>query len=228
MSLLEFRGAAVTGEERMLLRPADVSVEPGERVVVFGGAGSGKHLLLKLAAGVLVPDEGRVLLNDPIAGRAPVGYVTNEGGLLNNMTLLENAVLPGVYHRRHDLAAAVKRARGLFSELGLADQVDHRPTQASAAARRLTQFVRAFMAEPALFVLDDPFDDVDAATARVVRRLLEDIAGRKASAAIVGTGRPGPYLDWGSRFVMLSGGTIKLFGGREDLSEDPEARVFLQ
>ncbi len=229
MSLLEFRRAAVEGEERTLLRAVDVSVEAGERVVVFGGPSSGKHLFLRLAAGAREPDEGRVLLKDPVPGRAaPVGYVTNEGGLLNNMTLLENAVLPGVYHGQRRLSEAADKARALFQELGVGAHADHRPAQASAAARRLAQFVRAFMVEPALFVLDDPLDDVDAATVRTIRRLLQDIGSRKESAAIVGTGRPGRYLEWGSRFILLTAGEAKLFSGREDLGGDPEARVFLQ
>ena len=174
MSLLDFRGVSLAEGEGVFLRDVDVSVGSGDRLVVFGPAGSGKGTFLRLAAGTLEPSSGSVSLEPPRPGRpAPVGFVRNEGGLLSNLSLLHNVMLPAVYHGLLDPAEAQRRARRLLEELGVSGQAHRRPALASVSARRLTQLARALLVEPAVFVLEDPLSDVDAPAARTIRRVLE-------------------------------------------------------
>ncbi len=216
------RGVGLDDGEHVPLHGVDLSVEAGDRVVVFGGSGSGKRTLLKLAAGILVPETGSVTLSG--AGPIPLGFVSMEGGLLGNLTLLDNSILPLLYHQLRGGRAAAK-ARALFSELGIAQFADRRPAEAGYGARRLAQLARALLCEPPLFVLEEPLAEIDAAAARSVRSLLDRLDG----AVIVVTGSLGQYLDWGRRFLFLHEGRGVLFESAQALraAKAPEVRACL-
>lgn len=221
MSLLEFRDAAVADGTSASVSGLSFALEPGERLVVFGSAGSGKRALLKTAAGVLRPFAGTARLE--AGGRpCPVGYVPKEGGLLNNATLLDNVILPAVYHRLHPLDEARRRGLRLLGELGVERLAGLRPAAATASARRLAQLARALLCEPLLFVLESPLDEMDAPGAAAVRRVLDRIKADGRAAAVLGTGSPAPYLDWAGRFLMIQGHGARAFGGRAELLADPD------
>ncbi|MBI3504998.1 MAG: ATP-binding cassette domain-containing protein [Proteobacteria bacterium] len=228
MSVLEFKDVELTDSGRHLFKGFDLSLEAGERLVVFGASGTGKRALLKLAAGILKPDSGCIAF-EARGNPTPVGYVTRDGGLLANMTLLQNVVLPLVYHKILPQKTAELRAKALLLELGVQRAAMARPAAATMPARRLAQFARALLAEPVLYVLESPLDEMDAAGAASVRRVLERIRGDGRACAILSTGFLGPYLDWGDRFLMLHEDRVRFFGGREELLRDPDptVKVFL-
>ncbi|MBI4348569.1 MAG: ATP-binding cassette domain-containing protein [Elusimicrobia bacterium] len=227
MSVLELRGVTVKDGEQVLFSGLDLTLADDERLVVFGPSGSGKRALLKLAAGIIVPNAGTARLGERAARAAlPVGFVPEEGGLLSNMTLAQNVALPVVYHGRLAPRAALGRARELLAGLGAQRDAERRPALASIAGRRLAHLARAFLAEPALIVLEGPLDELDARAANTVRRALDGLT----VAAIVGTASVAPYLSWGRRFLFLHGGVATLFSDREALtgSKDPALREFLE
>lgn len=224
MSVIEFRGVSVADGGPALLTGLDLALEAGERLVVFGSSGSGKRALLKTFAGVLRPAAGSVALAD--GGRAcPVGWVPKEGGLLNNETLLGNVTLPALYHKLLAPAEARKRAESLLEELGVARQAGLRPAAAPVAARRLAQLARALLCDPVLYVLESPLDDMDVHGAAAVRRVLERIKKEGRAAAVLGTGGPGPYLEWGSRYRVIQGSATRAYAGRAELLAETDSDV---
>jgi ABC-type multidrug transport system ATPase subunit len=229
MSLLRFQDVSHADGRHPPVRGVDLSLEAGERLVAFGPSGSGKRTFLKLAAGILEPQSGAVTAGKPSGGGIPLGYVPVEGGLMSNMTLLENSILPLLYHGAAEKPAAVRRARELFAELGIANRADLRPAIVSHSARRLTHLARALLAEPAVFVLDEPLSDVEASAGRTIRKLLGAIGG-KGSCAVLGTAVLGPYLDWGRRFIFFREGRAVPFDGPEAVRrcEDEDVRACLE
>lgn len=224
MSVIAFKGVSVADGGPAVLEGLDFELAAGERVVVFGSSGSGKRALLKTFAGVLRPAEGTVTLE--ARGKAcPVGWVPKEGGLLNNETLLGNVTLPAVYHGLLGAAEAQKRALALLEELGVARQAFLRPASAPVAARRLAQLARALLCDPVLYVLESPLDDMDAHGAAAVRGVLARIKKEGRAAAVLGTGGPGPYLEWGSRYRIIQGSATRAFADREALLADPDPDV---
>ena len=203
-------------------------MDAGERLVVFGPSGSGKLALLKTAAGILAPRAGTVVL-EPGARPFPVGYVAREGGLVANITLLQNVMLPIVYHQKLTAKIAETKAKTLLFDLGVREAAFQRPAAAPTSAKRMAQFARALLAEPALYVIDSPFDDMDAAGALAVREVLERIARDSRACSIVATGSLKPYLEWGGRFLMIHDDQVRHFAGREELlsDDDPQLKVFL-
>ncbi len=224
MSLIEFKSVSVADGGPAVLTGIDLTLDAGERVVVFGSSGSGKRALLKTFAGVLPPAAGEVLFAD--GGRpCPVGWVPREGGLLNNASLLENVVLPALYHRLLDPAEARKRGLRLLGELGVEKQASLRPAAAPMAARRMAQLARALLCDPLLYVLESPFDEMDAHGTAAVRGVLDRIKKEGRAAAVLGTGNPGPYLDWASRYRIIQGSVTRVFADRAALLADPDPDV---
>ena len=231
MNVIEFRGVGLKDGGRVLLSDLNLSLGPGEKLAVFGPSGSGKSEFLKLAAGIRPPDSGKVMTADIRLGLpAPAGYILNEGGLLNNLTLVQNAALPAVYHRILSPSEAESRARALLAEFDQESEADRKPALASAAARRLAQLARALLFRPALFVLENPLEDMDAENARAVHGALERIRADEKACAVLETRSLAPFLDWAGRFMLMYEGRFKLFSGKAELlnDRDPAVGVFLR
>ena len=225
MSILVFEHVVISDHGALAL-PINLSLAAGERLVIFGPSGSGKSALLKVAAGIREPMDGDVRLS--AGGRAmPVGYVARDGGLVNNLTLLDNAALPLLYHRTLERPVASEKARALLAELGVERAAGLRPAAASVSSRRLTQLARAWLAAPALFVLESPLDEIDASRAKAVRRMLDWIKEAPGVCAILGTGSPKPYLEWGTQFMLVDDERVRHFPSLDELLGDPDPEIKL-
>lgn len=185
------------GERIDVLRGVDLEVTPGEIVALLGPSGSGKSTLLQAVglleggfggeidiAGVdassLTADERTVLRRDRI------GFVYQFHHLLPDFTALENVVLPQLVAGT-ERGAAVDRARELLTALGLAERLDHRPSQLSGGEQQRVAVARALANRPALVLADEPTGNLDERTSdRVLEQFLELVRGT-GSAALVAT-----------------------------------------
>lgn len=140
---------------------------PRSRAVwVRSPGGRGKSTFLRLLAGLLMPQEGRYLINnevvsemtfeDFLAYRMSMGYGFDMGGLLNNKTLFDNLMLPLQYHKLVSEEEAFERVQNVIEMFGMAQSRDLRPFSVSGSQRKLTCIVRAFIHWPQVVFLDDP------------------------------------------------------------------------
>ena len=180
-----------------VLRGINLSVMPGEIVALLGPSGSGKSTMLQ-AIGLL---EGGFGGRIEIAGvdatelsgdartdvrREAIGFVYQFHHLLPDFNALENVVLPQLVAGVSQ-AAAAERARELLDALGLAERLDHRPSQLSGGEQQRVAVARALANKPALVLADEPTGNLDEATAnKVLEQFLELVRGQ-GSAAIVAT-----------------------------------------
>jgi ABC-type nitrate/sulfonate/bicarbonate transport system ATPase subunit len=127
MNSLELEGLTIKRGGYTAVSGLELAARPGDCLLVFGRYGSGKQSLLQAVAGVLEPTAGAVRIRDSRPGpRLPVGYVPLKG-LLSNLSLLDNAVLPAVYHDLLGRRDAEERALALFEGFSLAAQARRRP-----------------------------------------------------------------------------------------------------
>ena len=180
-----------------VLKGASLKVYPGEIVALLGPSGSGKSTLLQ-AVGLLESGFGGMI---EIAGtdatilsgdkrttvrRDSIGFVYQFHHLLPDFNALENVVLPQLVANVAQPAAA-ERARSLLDALGLAERLDHRPSQLSGGEQQRVAVARALANKPALVLADEPTGNLDEATAnKVLVQFLELVRGQ-GSAAIVAT-----------------------------------------
>ncbi len=180
-----------------VLRGVNLTVAPGEIVALLGPSGSGKSTLLQ-AVGLLeggfggkieisgtdatsLPSDARTALR-----RNQIGFVYQFHHLLPDFNAQENVVLPQLIAGT-DQAAAAQRASDLLGALGLAERLDHRPSQLSGGEQQRVAVARALANKPALVLADEPTGNLDEATAdKVLAQFLELVRGQ-GSATLVAT-----------------------------------------
>jgi NitT/TauT family transport system ATP-binding protein len=148
-----------------VVQGVDWDVGEGEFHCLVGRSGCGKTTLLKLAAGLLRPDEGHITLQDAeLTAPGPrLGFVFQSPTLLEWHRVLDNVLLPvSLQHR--PTPAEVERAQQLLAQLGLAAHAGHFPRQLSGGQQSRVALARALILEPALLLLDEPFAALDAIT----------------------------------------------------------------
>ena len=168
------------GDESWGVREVSVSVAPGEGVALVGASGSGKTTFLRLIAGILQPDAGRVEVKGRIASLLSV-----EAGLTSELTGRENAMLIGVLDgltRRE-----VRRLLGEIRELAsLEDEFDHPVSSYSQGMRARLGFAVAARADPELLLLDEVHEALDHEFRSVVEEFAQGLQAR--GGVVVATG----------------------------------------
>ena len=159
--------ATYISEGRVLpvLKEISLRVGEGEFVSVIGPSGSGKSTILKIAAGLLQPDSGRVMVNSVDLTGKPrlVGYMPQKDLLFPWKTLLDNAAMPLIAAGK-----SRKEARGKVLEMlplfGLEGFANYYPHQLSGGMRQRGALLRTMLIESGILLLDEPFASLDALT----------------------------------------------------------------
>jgi phospholipid/cholesterol/gamma-HCH transport system ATP-binding protein len=165
------------------------SVQPGETLVLLGETGTGKTLALKLAAGLLSPDSGRVrALGQDVTSkserellefRRQVGFVFQEGALFDSLTVGENVA----YRLQEDGVPAEQiepRVQEVLRFVELQHTVDQLPSELSGGMRRRVSIARALIAHPPIVLYDSPTAGLDPITSQTIITLilrLRDVYG---------------------------------------------------
>lgn len=175
--------------ETKALNDVSFQVMPGESRILFGVAGSGKSVLLKLAMGLLKADEGRIFLfgkditdmeeHDLYALRARVGVLFQEGGLFDSMTVEENVGYP-LLNQQVRAATSTNgtgrsvsdRVREALRFVELERTLEKFPSELSGGMRRRVGIARAAVTEPPLMLYDSPTAGLDPITANTIMALV--------------------------------------------------------
>ena len=200
------------------LGQVSIRVEPGEYVAITGPSGCGKSTLLHLLGCVDKPSSGSLLFDGrDVAGLGEsersrirltrIGFVFQRFFLLPMLTAWENVELPqaeaGVRHaeRRH-------RTRELLAYVGLADRVDHRPSQLSGGEMQRVAIARALANRPPLLLADEPTGELDDATGDQIVDLFDRVHA-DGTAIVVVTHNPAVAARAGRRLAMKSGRVVE-------------------
>jgi NitT/TauT family transport system ATP-binding protein len=166
MTFLDMQQVSFTYPGRSaVVQRVDWRIAQGEFHCLVGRSGCGKTTLLKLAAGLLRPSEGRITLHgEPLAPPGPqLGFVFQAPTLLEWHTVLDNVLLP-LSLRRKPTPQDVARAQQLLALMGLSAFERHYPRHLSGGQQSRVAIARALVAEPAMLLLDEPFAALDAIT----------------------------------------------------------------
>jgi putative ABC transport system ATP-binding protein len=168
--------------ETPVLRDVDLVLPRWETSSLVGVSGSGKSTLISLVAGLLLPDEGRVLFNgrpiDALTDKRRarlrarrIGIVLQRGNLIPFLTAAENVELAVELSGG---GRAASRARALLGGLGLADRADHLPRRLSGGEAQRVSLAMALANDPELLLADEVSGELDSATAELVMGVIFD------------------------------------------------------
>jgi lipoprotein-releasing system ATP-binding protein len=180
-----------------VLRGVDLDIRPGEVVGLIGPSGSGKSSLLHAAGLLERPTAGEVRIDGEAVGGLPerarthirlarIGFVYQFHHLLPEFDALDNVALP-LRIAGHPLKTARERATELLSRMGLADRLNHQPSQLSGGERQRVAVARALANRPRLLLADEPTGNLDPATSQTVFEALRDLARTTGVAALIAT-----------------------------------------
>ncbi len=208
----------------------DLRIGSGEWVACVGPSRAGKSLMVELAAGLVVPESGRVLVlgqdwrqvpdDDPKSVRLRVGVVLQQPGLLSNMTLFNNVLLPLRYHRgsipdRHREQMVMSQ----LERLGLASLRDRFPAELNQGEARRGAIARALMLEPDLLLLDDPVAGLDADMVVELTTYVDEWRARRPLTVLAALRGWSPFVEAADRLVVLHEGRVAADGTRDAVGE---------
>ena len=223
-----------------VLKGVSLEVEEGEMAALIGGSGEGKTVFLKHLAGLMHPDDGRVLVNGKdlcCLGRRKLkklregfGFLFQDGALFQSMTVYENIAFP--LREKTDLSESDIRDRVTeeLRQVGLEGNEEKYPAELSGGMAKRVALARALAQDPELMLFDEPTTGLDPTMGHAIRELIGSIHERFGLTGVLATHEIPHIFRIVDTVAMLEGGRIRFRGTPEDImeSEDPAVRRFLE
>jgi len=223
-----------------VLRGVDLAVRRGETVVVLGGSGSGKSVLLRHAIGLHRPDSGQVWVDGQeittfgeerlIETRKKVGMLFQAGALFDSMSVEENVSYALHQHTDWSAEKIEHRVREVLQLVELGQVEELMPADLSGGMRKRVALARAIALAPRGILYDEPTTGLDPITANTINHLIRSLQKRLGVTSIVVTHDIHSAFTVGDRIAFLRDGTILFDGSVEEArrSEEPLLRNFLE
>jgi lipoprotein-releasing system ATP-binding protein len=184
-------------EEIKVLSDIKISVSPGDLIAISGSSGAGKSTLLHLLASLDKPCSGSIVFNKKETTTLSnkelsklrlknYGFVYQFHHLLEDLTVLENILLPGQI-LNSDKGLLNKRANSLIDRIGLSKRKDHLPWKLSGGEKQRVAISRALINSPNIIFLDEPTGNLDIDNAKVIQDLLIEISKEHGIALVTAT-----------------------------------------
>ncbi len=202
---------------RPVLRDVDLSVAPGEVVLLTGPSGSGTTTLLTLIGALRALQTGSAtVLGQELAGaterqrtalRRRIGFIFQQHNLLGFLTARQNVAMALELDPATSERDRLARAGEMLAAVGLAEKCESRPDQLSGGQRQRVAVARALAGQPGLILADEPTAALDKQSGGDVVRLLRDLARRRGVPILMVTHDP-RILDIADRIVAMEDGRI--------------------
>lgn len=191
--------------ETLALSNISFTVDRGEFIAVVGPSGCGKSTLLSLISGLLIPDEGSILLNGrPVTeSQGAVGYMPQRDQLFEWRSIFSNAAL-GLEIQKKINPESIQKLHSLLKTYGLADFEKARPSALSGGMRQRAAFIRTLVMEPELLLLDEPFSALDYQTRLSVCDDISLMIKSTHKTAILITHDLSEAISMADRIIVLS------------------------
>src|SRR3954453_12057068 len=222
--------------EKLVLDGIDLDIMSGTSMVVIGGSGTGKSVLLKCILGLLEPEGGSIEIDgidiltlprrEQEATRARIGMLFQNGALFDSLPVWENIVFGLLAQRRLRRSEGPSRAAEFLAQVGLAASVgDLYPAELSGGMQKRVALARAIAAQPDIMFFDEPTTGLDPIMGAVIDGLVVDCVKHLGSTAVAITHDMASARRIGDQAAMLHRGRIIWHGPAAHLMDSGNAEV---
>ena len=235
-TMIAVRGLCKRFGDKVVLDGIDLDVETGTSMVVIGGSGSGKSVLLKCILGLIEPDAGSIMIDgQDVLGldsgarerlRSRIGMLFQAGALFDSLSVWENVAFGLLAQHKASRDDARARAGEILKQVGLDPSVgDLSPAELSGGMQKRVGLARAIAAQPSILFFDEPTTGLDPIMGAVIDGLIVDCVKRLGSTAIAITHDMASATRIGDRAAMLFRGKLVWQGAASELLESGNAMV---
>lgn len=220
---------------RKILDGMSLTVGAGETLVILGRSGIGKSVTLRHIVGLMQPDEGRVTVLDNdlatldgnalLQHRRKIGYLFQDGALLNWMNLSQNVALPLIEHEKLPKSEIADRVEEALSLVELENHMEKLPSEISGGMRKRAGLARALINRPQIVLYDEPTSGLDPISSSLINRLVNDLKDRMKIAQVVVTHDMSSAFAIADRIALLHNGRLRAVGTPEEIQNTRDRAV---
>jgi ABC-type sugar transport system ATPase subunit len=203
----------------------NLEISVGELFSLVGPSGSGKTTLLRIIAGLEVQDSGHVYIGPKVVdklgpAKRNIGMVFQDYALYPNKTVMNNIISP-LMVKGVKRAEATKEARDMAELLGIGQTLDRRPGQISGGQQQRVALARALIKHPDVFLLDEPFSNLDAQLRFSARKFLREVQRKFGITTIYVTHDQSEALSISDRVAIMGDGRVHQVGTPKEIYSSP-------
>lgn len=227
---IEFKHVKKVYGEKVIIDDFNLKITPGEFLTVVGSSGCGKTTILKMINGLIIPDEGQVLVHDQctqavdlIELRRGIGYAIQGSVLFPHMTVAQNiAYVPNLLNK-NDKKRTYETLSKWMKIVGLDEELIHRyPSELSGGQQQRVGIARALAASPDILLMDEPFGAVDEITRSTLQDEILRIHHQENITIIFVTHDINEALKLGSRVMVMDQGKVVQLASPREILEHPK------
>ena len=227
---IEFKHVKKVYGEKVIIDDFNLKITPGEFLTVVGSSGCGKTTILKMINGLIIPDEGQVLVHDQctqavdlIELRRGIGYAIQGSVLFPHMTVAQNiAYVPNLLNK-NDKKRTYEALSKWMKIVGLDEEWIHRyPSELSGGQQQRVGIARALAASPDILLMDEPFGAVDEITRSTLQDEILRIHHQENITIIFVTHDINEALKLGSRVMVMDQGKVVQLASPREILEHPK------
>ncbi len=233
---IEVRDISKSFDGELALDGVSLRVSRGESVVLIGGSGAGKTLLLKVILGLVHPDEGDVLIDgvnttnlspgDRMEFMQRFGVLFQRSALFDSMAVWENVAFRLLQEHKLPRAEAHERASRTLALVGLSAQVgDLLPAELSGGMQKRVGFARAVVSEPDVILLDEPTAGLDPIMSNIIHELIRERVKAMGATTLSITSDMAGARKTADRVAMMHEGRIIWVGPGTEIDSSGNAYV---
>ncbi len=226
--------------KNVVLKDVNLKVREGESIVTLGKSGTGKSVILQCIAGLLKPDEGKILVygeNVPTLDdeelqtiRKKIGFLFQSGALYDSMSVRENLSFP--LKRLTDLSdeEITTKVIEALKNVGLENAIDKMPSELSGGMKKRIGLARTLITDPKIMLYDEPTTGLDPSTSREISQLVLEVQKKYKTTSIIVTHDMECARMVADRIVVLKDGEYIVEGTFDELqkSDDPFVKSFFE
>jgi phospholipid/cholesterol/gamma-HCH transport system ATP-binding protein len=236
---ISVRGLEKTFAKKLVLRGIDLDISAGETMVVLGGSGEGKSVMLRHLNGLLRPDRGEVVVDgESLNGldedaldaiRLKVAMVFQGGALFDSLNVYQNVSYPLREHTKMSEPEMRERVAELLGMVELKDTEELYPAELSGGMRKRVALARAIALQPRAVLYDEPTTGLDPITTHKISALIRSLHDRLRVTSVVVTHDLKSAFMVGDRFALLDNGRVRFVGTATEAraSRDELLREFI-